>query len=135
MSKKDVLKAFKTLRRVAEQTFQGDKRAILEARQRMKLEFRKEIKAEETVEEKLKVAKEVGQILRTQVVQAVKNPENANYGKFPLTTRDSFDCHNIPHLLVELKLRKETAKLDNVIFKEDAIMPPPRSKKCNPDAS
>lgn len=81
MSKKDILRAFKALRRVSEQTFHGDKRAILEARQRMKLEFRKEIKPEETIEEKLKVAKDVGQILRTQVVQAVKNPENANYGK------------------------------------------------------
>lgn len=84
MSKKDILRAFKALRRVSEQTFHGDKRAILEARQRMKLEFRKEIKPEETIEEKLKVAKDVGQILRTQVVQAVKNPENANYGKIRL---------------------------------------------------
>lgn len=34
-----------------------------------------------------------------------------------------------------LKLRKETAKLDNVIFKEDAILPPQRDKKCKPDTS
>lgn len=83
MSKRDILKAYKILRRISEQTFQGDKRAILEARQKMKLEFKKEIKPEDSIQEKLKVAKEVGQILKTQVVQAVKNPENANYGKPP----------------------------------------------------
>jgi complex III assembly factor LYRM7 len=135
MSKKDILKAFKALRRISEQTFQGDKRAILEARQRMKLEFRKEIKAEEKIEEKLKVAKDVGQILRTQVVQAVKNPENANYGEISHIFTEPFRIVLTIQLPAELKLRKETAKLDNVIFKEDAIMPPPRSKKCKPDAS
>jgi hypothetical protein len=35
----------------------------------------------------------------------------------------------------EVKLRESTLKLDNVIFKEDAILPPPRSKKCKDPAS
>lgn len=53
---------------------------MLEARQRINLEFRKKI-SEEQITEKLKVAKEVGTILKHQVVQAVKNPETTNYGK------------------------------------------------------
>lgn len=36
---------------------------------------------------------------------------------------------------LELKLRKETAKLDNVVFKEDAILPQSKNKKCKPDTS
>lgn len=47
MSKKDVLKAFKTLHRITQKTFEGDKRAIIEARQRINLEFRKEIDSKE----------------------------------------------------------------------------------------
>lgn len=34
----------------------------------------------------------------------------------------------------ELKLRKETAKFDNVVFKEDAQIPEPRKGKCKPDS-
>lgn len=49
-------------------------------------------------------------LIETQLVQLVcKNPETNTY---------------------EMKLRKDTAKLDNVIFKEDIIIPPPKSKKC-----
>lgn len=43
MSKKDVLKAFKALHRITQKTFEGDKRAIIEARQRINLEFKKDI--------------------------------------------------------------------------------------------
>lgn len=57
MSRKDILKAFKTLQRIAQRTFDGDKRAILEARQRINLEFRKELGKEEAIDQKLKVAK------------------------------------------------------------------------------
>ncbi|CRK91342.1 CLUMA_CG005015, isoform A [Clunio marinus] len=116
MSRNDILRAFKILHRIVQQTFEGDKRAIVEARHRINLEFRKNstIKEQEVIHEKLKIAKDVGDILKHQVVQAVKNPESDHY---------------------ELKLRNDTAKLDNVIFKEDAIIPEPRSKKCKPDAS
>jgi hypothetical protein len=47
--------------------------------------------------------------MKTQVIQMVKKSEANNF---------------------ELKLRESTAKMDNVIFKEDVILPPPRSKKC-----
>ena len=58
---------------------------------------------------KKQIAEDVGEILKKQVVQIVKKPEVNIY---------------------ELKLRESTEKLDNIIFKEDAILPPPRSKKC-----
>lgn len=51
MSKRDVLKAFKTLHRITQKTFEGDKRAIIEARQRINLEFRKEIDSKEIGED------------------------------------------------------------------------------------
>lgn len=47
MSKKDVLKAFKALHRITQKTFEGDKRAIIEARQRINLEFKKDIEGKE----------------------------------------------------------------------------------------
>lgn len=78
MSRRDVLNAFKSIHRVAQKTFEGDKRALLEARNRINLEFRQETSE---VEEKIKRCKEVERILLTQVVQAVKNPETNNYGE------------------------------------------------------
>lgn len=78
MSKQDVLKAFKSLHRVAQTTFQGDNRAIEEARKRINLEFRK--KSEQELEEKLKVCREVEMILKHQVVQAVKSDDRDVYG-------------------------------------------------------
>lgn len=78
--KKNILKAFKSLHRVAQETFIGDASALSQARQRINLEFRKEVKTEE-IPEKLKVAEDVGKILKHQVVQASKNPETDNYGK------------------------------------------------------
>lgn len=62
MSRKEVLKSFKTLLRITQRTFNGDVRAINEARQRIFLEFRKELEAE-NVGERLKMAKQIGEIL------------------------------------------------------------------------
>lgn len=80
MSRKEILKVFKSLHRATQETFQGDKRAINEARQRINLEFRQAADKEE-IKEKLQRSKEVELILKHQVVQAVKNPETDNYGK------------------------------------------------------
>lgn len=44
MSKrKEILKAFKSLQRISQETFNGDQRALFEARQRIQQEFRKKI--------------------------------------------------------------------------------------------
>jgi hypothetical protein len=58
-----------------------------------------------------KIGQDVGKIIESQLVQLVSKNSNSNN--------------------FEMKIRKTTAKLDNVIFKEDAILPVrPRSKKC-----
>lgn len=136
MSRKDILKAFKALHRITQTTFEGDQRALLEARQKINQEFRKSI-AEEEIQEKLKVAKDVGDILKNQVVQLSKKHDSHNFGMLLCNRKHQPNKHLLflLFLQIEMKLRKDTIKLDNVIFKEDAIMPPPRSKKCKPDAN
>lgn len=80
MSRKNILTAFKSLQRISQKTFEGDSRAINEARKKINVEFRKETKEEE-IGEKLKISYEVGAILQKQVVQAVKNPESDKFGE------------------------------------------------------
>lgn len=80
MPNRKIFAVFKELHRITQKTFNGDKRALLEARQRINLEFRKKIDEEEIIQ-KLAIAQEVGKILKHQVVQAVKNPETENYGE------------------------------------------------------
>lgn len=82
MSKKDVVKAFKALLRITEKTFEGDKRALFEAKQKIQMEFRKELEPETQVEDKLKIASEVGNILKHQVVQLSKKQDSDNYRKW-----------------------------------------------------
>jgi hypothetical protein len=79
MSRRDVLKAFKTLHRITQTTFEGDPRAILEAKQRINAEFKKDL-VDERVSDKLKIAKDVGDILKHQVVQLSKKQDATNFG-------------------------------------------------------
>ncbi|CAO1400112.1 unnamed protein product [Diamesa serratosioi] len=109
MSKKDVLKAYKNLHRIVQESFKGDIVALQEARKKINAEFKNNIELKDEVDVKIKLVKEVSNIIKTQVVQAEKHTDSNIYG---------------------LKIRNETTKLDNAIFKEDAILPPPRSKKC-----
>jgi hypothetical protein len=80
MSRKEVLKAFKALHRITQATFEGDTRALMEARQKINSEFRKDFQEEE-IPEKLKIAKDVGDILKHQVVQLSKKQDANNFGK------------------------------------------------------
>lgn len=80
MSRREILSVFKKLQRITQNTFQGDQRAILEARQQINTEFRKDVDEKE-IPEKLKVAKEVGDILKHQVVQAVKSSDDDKFGE------------------------------------------------------
>ena len=80
MSRREVLKAFKQLHRITQSTFEGDARALIEARQRINQEFKKSF-PEEEISEKLKVANDVGNILKRQVVQLSKKQDEASYGK------------------------------------------------------
>lgn len=81
MSKREILKAFKALHRITQETFAGDARALLEAKQRIRAEFRKELEQESAIDDKLKIAKDVGSILKHQVVQLSKKQESENYGE------------------------------------------------------
>jgi hypothetical protein len=83
MSKKEILKAFKALHRITQTTFEGDKRALLEAKNKINAEFRKDLEPESLVDDKLKTAKKVGKILLQNVVQLSKKQESENnYGEF-----------------------------------------------------
>lgn len=68
--------------RITERTFEGDKRALFEAKQKLHVEFRRELEPETQVEDKLKIASEVGNILKQQVVQLSKTKESDNYRKW-----------------------------------------------------
>lgn len=83
MSRKEILKAFKALHRITQETFQGDIRALQEAREQINHEFKKnkKINEDDHVAEQLKVAKDVGEILKLHVVQAVKSPDSEAFGK------------------------------------------------------
>ena len=130
MSKKDVLKAYKNLHRIVQESFKGDITALQEARKKINVEFKNNIDLEDDgVDAKIKLVKEVSNIIKTQVVQAEKHPDSNTYGKLKAV----YDLRPKVAIIIyflELKIRKETTKLDNTIFKEDAILPPPRSKKC-----
>lgn len=83
MSRREILKAFKALHRITQETFQGDIRALQEAREQINHEFKKnkKINEDDHVAEQLKVAKDVGEILKLHVVQAVKEPDADAFGK------------------------------------------------------
>jgi hypothetical protein len=82
MSKKEILKAYKALHRITQTTFAGDKRALLEARKKINSEFKNPLIPEGDLSQKLKVAKDVGAILKHQVVQLSKKQESENFGEF-----------------------------------------------------
>lgn len=78
---RDVLKAYKTLHRIVQETFKGDKRALTEGRKKINIEFKKNRElTKDDIDEKLKIAYDVANLLKHQVVQAVKNPEVDTYG-------------------------------------------------------
>lgn len=85
MSKKDVLKAYKNLHRIVQESFKGDILALQEARKKINVEFKNNIELkEEGVDSKIKLVKEVSNIIKTQVVQAEKHTDSNTYGKFLL---------------------------------------------------
>ncbi|KAJ6641104.1 Complex III assembly factor LYRM7 [Pseudolycoriella hygida] len=107
-----VLSAFKSLHRVASQTFGGDERTLLAARIKINEEFKKNkhIQNEGSVDELVKLAEEVEQELKSNVIQA-KEKEPGVY---------------------EAKITKDTTKLNNVMFDENAVIEKPRpgTKRC-----
>lgn len=93
-----VLQSFKTLHQTRKSVFKDDIYALNEARKKINGEYRKykDIKETSTIEEMIKYANEVEEVLRTCIIQA----RQVEPGKF------------------EARLTKDTVKLDNVPFKE-----------------
>jgi len=110
--KQRVLSTFKSLHRVASKTFEGDERTLLAARNQINEGFKKNkhVHNAESIDELVKMAVEVENELKANVIQA-KEKEPGVY---------------------ELNITKDTTKLDNVIFDENAVIEKPRSgaKRC-----
>lgn len=93
-----VLQSFKSLHKTRKLVFKGDIYALNEGRKKINSEFKKyrDIKEPSSIEELIKYASEVEEVLRTCVIQA----KEVAPGKY------------------EAQITKDTLKLDNVPFKD-----------------
>lgn len=96
-----VLESFKSLHKTRKSVFKDDIYALNEARKKINTEYRKfkDITDASTIEEMIKYASEVEEVLRTCVIQA----REVEPGKY------------------EAHITKDTLKLENVPFKECTI--------------
>lgn len=96
-----VLQSFKTLHKTRQSVFKGDVNALSEARKKINEEYKKykNVSEASTIEEMVKYANEVEEVLRKCVIQA----KEVEPGKF------------------EAQITKETLRLDNVPFKDCAV--------------
>lgn len=96
-----VLQSFKSLHKTRKSVFKGDVYALNEGRKKINSEYKKckDVKDTSSIEEMIKYASEVEEVLRTCVIQA-KEVEPGKY---------------------EAHITKDTLKLDNVPFKECII--------------
>lgn len=95
----EVLRCFKRLHQARKTVFKGDSRALTAGRAKINEEFRKQkhVENKESIQELINYAKAVEQELRTSVIQA----EEVAPGRY------------------QAKITKDTAKLDNIPFKEE----------------
>lgn len=110
----EVLRSFKSLHQARKTVFKGDTRALTEGRNKINQEFRKQkhIQDSEAIKELISYSKAVETELRTCVIQA----KEVAPGKY------------------QAEISKDTLKLDNVPFKEDACCSNRRivsSKPCS----
>ncbi|XP_045446778.1 complex III assembly factor LYRM7 isoform X2 [Melitaea cinxia] len=96
-----VLKSFKQLHRTRLRVFEGDERALTAARLKINEEYNKNryVKDEEAIKAMVKFGEDVERELRTQVIQA----REVKPGVF------------------EAKITKDTVKLDNIPYNDNAI--------------
>lgn len=108
--KQKVISGFRSLHRARKQVFVGDELALNAARTKINEEFRKHkfVSDEQSIEELLKYAGQVENQLRQTVIQ-IKEKKPGIY---------------------EARITKDTAKLDNVMFDENAIIKTSK-KKCS----
>ncbi|KAL5274629.1 hypothetical protein ACFFRR_000992 [Megaselia abdita] len=107
----EALKAFKSLHRAKNFVFQGDEKAINGARVLINENFQKNknINNEEEIHKLLKLAKDVENELKTNVIQAREKTPG----------------------VYEARITEDTPRLENVMFNPDATMPESgTNKKC-----
>ncbi|XP_044726689.1 complex III assembly factor LYRM7 [Chrysoperla carnea] len=111
-SRSEVLKIFKMLHRTRQQVFDGDLRALNAGRDKINLEFKqkKHVSNEESINELLKLAKDVNKELRESVIQAREVKPN----------------------VYAVKITEETYKFENSPFQDipEDQLPKRRTKKC-----
>lgn len=81
-----VLAVFKKLHRSRQTVFDGDERALSEARKRINDEFKKHkhVQNEGSIEEMIKLGYEVDEVLRKTVVQTTTE-DNKTFSKYPFS--------------------------------------------------
>ncbi|XP_033241598.1 complex III assembly factor LYRM7 [Drosophila pseudoobscura] len=107
--RRQALSAFKKLHRTRQYVFDGDVRALEEARQKINDEFRQNrvVTDQDDIQNKIKLAEECAQELRANVIQAHKREDG----------------------VYELRITPETTRMDNVVFNPDAIIESPRKRR------
>ena len=96
----EILKLYKQLHRTVQTVFKGDIRAQIVARDKIRSEFdqKKNVAEPKSIIELIKYGKECDQLLRTQVIQAVKVDGKENVYRATVT---------------------ENSLVDNAIFRDD----------------
>ncbi|XP_060530673.1 complex III assembly factor LYRM7 [Cylas formicarius] len=96
-----VLQCFKSLHKARKKVFKGDDRALTESRNRINTEFKKNkhIQNHQAILELIEYAKAIEKEVRTCVIQA-KEVKSGVY---------------------QAQILDETAKLDNVLFKDEHV--------------
>uniref|UniRef100_A0A336M008 CSON005474 protein n=1 Tax=Culicoides sonorensis TaxID=179676 RepID=A0A336M008_CULSO len=106
--RREVLNSFKKLHRARQEIFEGDERALTLARHKINEEYRKNkgTDSDEEIQQKVKLANEVAEELKTRVIQAVEKEPG----------------------VFEAKLKESTLRLENYPFDPNAKIPSPRKK-------
>lgn len=108
--RREVLKQFKSLHRTRQYIFQDDTNALDLVRTQINQYFRKnkQITDEAEIKNLIKLAQDVENELKTNVIQAVQKEPG----------------------VFRVRVTEHTPMLENVVFNENAIILPPRGQKC-----
>ena len=116
MSRREVLSLYKRLLRTLNVVFEGDHSALAKGTNKLKMDFKanSEVKSESSIRELIKHGLDCDKIFREHVVQGELNELSGNY---------------------KMKIREETYRFENHIFKADIkdeqYRKSRRAKKCS----
>ncbi|BFF91924.1 complex III assembly factor LYRM7 [Drosophila madeirensis] len=107
--RRQALSAFKELHRTRQYVFDGDVRALEEARKKINDEFRQNraVTDQDVIQSKIKLAEDCAHELRTNVIQAQQRDDG----------------------VYELRITPETTRMDNIVFNPDAVIESPRKRR------